>query len=678
MTPPVTRPNRSRRAAAAAVVAGTLALNACFTEDPLPDVNHPVESGPCVDVPVGVRAQADSLVNSGNREMVGNFQYWFDSNDWWAAKGRTPEAALSSYEKALALAPGHCQAKFGRAMASASLITQDKRMDDFIRKLETADRAAGEDIGLAKKGSFSAVFKTTPDQGPTVVAKLYFLMNQVDQPTVKKAQTLIEAAIMPRLDSTIAALEAILEYRMFAVRFDVDGRTYEIDHSEIGPGLAGLKVAKAWLTVVAGYNLDYTPAEGYDLGGTFPSADMKDFDHLTPDHTRALDHVTGLFKAGSPFTRQKPSWKARIHAIPDLLLEAVGDAQKGLESSIAEARNGDSQTFDVWRAGTGEDDDIDTADLRGAIQFLERSKKFLTGEAAVEFARGTRMVKVNLPRLFHVDGVQGMLPYFKFLPYAQWNDTAYSDTTWGPWLWSRDLVKEILSRSGYDPALVAGSRDGSWRVRVESVFGLEDTAGIRNPFRLVLSRLLLNSVTGFLNFNDTTLAEYIPDSADPCTIQYFRVLSARITAEDKVDAAPETAAAGGTATLSGCRMQGGQIEYIDHVITKFRGPFEFTDAQGRTTLTIPEMDATKDAKELKGKVTFSDPTFGGILPGMTNERFWDDVSALANSPGQRTRQCRDVEGPDGWTDWVCETSIPSNPSDLDYLVYYLYWMDRAF
>jgi hypothetical protein len=157
---------------------------------------------------------------------------------------------------------------------------------------------------------------------------------------------------------------------------------------------------------------------------------------------------------------------------------------------------------------------------------------------------------------------------------------------------------------------------------------------------------------------------------------YSRRLDARIDASGKV--VLSEASNSGTASLAACRAGGNGIEFIQWVDAETRGPIEFVDAKGNTTLTIPQMDDIDDPKQLKGKVGFADPTFGGILPGMTNDRFWDDLSALANSPGQRTHRCQDVEGPDGWVEYRCETSIPPNPSDLDYLVYYLYWLDRGF
>src|SRR5690606_25919155 len=107
-----------------------------------------------------------------------------------------------------------------------------------------------------------------------------------------------------------------------------------------------------------------------------------------------------------------------------------------------------------------------------------------------------------------------------------------------------------------------------------------------------------------------------------------------------------------------------------------RGPFRFTDKDGKTTLTIPEFDAIQDPVDLKGKLVFRDPTFGGILPGMTNDALWEHISAISNSGGSRVvRACEEYQTEDGWREYRCTSILPENPSDLDYLDYYLNWAD---
>jgi hypothetical protein len=658
--------------------AGALALTGCFLGEPEPEppIIPPYEGSPCVEVPAAARAKADSLVAAGNREMVDNFDYWFSRSDsWWEAKARSPQAALNRYDQALAVAPGHCQAVFGKAIASATMLTQDARMDDFIRKVEAAQDSDG-DVVLAKRASFAGLFRTRPEEAAPALVKLSASLKRVDGPSIKEAQALIEEVIMPKLDATIAALATVMDYQMFAVRFDVDGDTVEIDRGEVGPGLAGLKVAKAWLTVVAGYNIDPAPDESWDWYRTLEGIDDEDFDRLSPAQEDALDHLTGLFQVGSPFTRMKPAWKTRITAIPELLLSAVDDAQKGLESAIAEARSGDPQRHDVWRAGSGEDADVDTADLRGAIVFLERSKKYLHGEVPVEYFRGTQVVKVDFTRLFHVDGAQNLLPHFKFLPYAQWNDTVSADTSWGPWM-GEEAEGEIYARLGYDAAWLQEYHP-DWQVHI-----IDSLAwGGEFPQRVAARRVVLTrfgfDTTGTSN-NYLVLAAVDPDPANPCKSAMTRHYSLSRDPSNPDGYLLAASPSAGEFTLKACRVREGQAEYVSWIEADTRGPIEFTDKDGQVTLTIPDLEGIDKPLDLKGKIVFRDPTFGGVFPGQTNETFWQTVQTIADSPGDRVkRECRDIQREDGWWEYECTRELPSNPSDLDYLVYYLDWGEDVF
>lgn len=672
----------ARRASA---MLGALALSACFfgEDSPPPDTQKPIVISPCVDVPAGARAKADSLVAAGNAAMVGNFQFWFDESGGWSeAKTRSPQGALNSYDQALAAAPGHCQAIFGKAMASASMITQEKRMDDFIRKMEALDAPADGQAALDKKSSFAGVFKTSPEQAAPALVKLSAKLQKVDRPSVAEAQALIESVIMPKLDSTIAALETIMDYTMFAVRFDIDGDTVEIDRGEIGPGLAGLKIAKAWLTVVAGYNLDPAPGGDYEWYRTLGDIDMEDYDHLTLEQTRALDHLTGLFKTTSPFTRVKPAYAARIQGIPALLLSAVGDAQKGIESAIAEARSGDPQRFDIWRAGQGEDADADTNDLRGVIELLERSKKYLTGEVPVEYARGTRHFKVDFTRLFHIDGVQNLLPYFKFNEYSAWNDTVSADTNWNQGYLGEEAQKEILAKLGYGSFVPTYEYVGFYQnITVRDSFAFDSIGAFPGKVvarKVSLQRQETDPVTGMYKSTNTLLAVLKVDAAAPCTHSYNKYL--KIVQDPSNPKSANTVAdeSQGLITLSTCRVQNGVVEYAGWIDAETRGPIVFTDASGTETLGIQQFDEIDDPMDLNGKVVFRDPTFGGVLPGLTNQSFWEHVSALKDGPGDRViRECHQIEV-DGWWDEECTSTLPANPSDLDYLVHYLDWMDRIF
>jgi hypothetical protein len=558
--------------------------------------------------------------------------------------------AISFYDKALLAAPGHCQAVFGRAVASATMLTQDPQMDAFIQKAENSGPAPA-----AKIGSMAGLMKMSPDQAPQALLKVSGDLKQMDRPTVREAQDLIEKSIMPKLDSTIKAMETVLDYDMFAIRFSVDGDSVEIDRSEVGPGLAGLKVMKAFLTVVAGYEWEVARDGKYDWADTLSNLRMEDMDNLRPAQTQALDHLTGLFAQTSPFSKFRSGWREKVQGIPALLLSAVGDAQKGLSATIDEAKTGGSQEFDPWRAG-GADADVDTVDLRFAIETLERARKYLEGEVPVSYAKGSRTLKVNFPRLFQIDGVQGVLPYFKFLPYNQWNDTVSSDTSWESSYMSEDSRMEALRAMGL------GNRDmgNGWDLYINYFPGVD--TGVVSYYEY----------PGFSG--SKSIARITVDADDPCSFTYIKHYDMTGPASDAgIQWTPHESQ--GSFRIGLCREVGSHVEFASLQV-RTRGPIEFTNAAGAVTLTLPELEHAEGPLDLAGKIVFRDPTFGGIFPEVTNGNLWDHVESISHVKTRTKRTCDDTYDADGYQQWKCTRQLPQNPSDLDYLVFtLLYWGD---
>lgn len=644
-------PKRLTRAAALLLLpAASLLMNACVFGGEEEKKTTAPPSGPCVDVSGPALKTADSLVALGNEEMVSNFQYWSDQDgEWKEIKRRNPQAAINFYNQALLAAPGHCQAIFGRAVASATMLTQDPKMDAFIQKAENSGPGP-----VAKVGSMAGLMKLPPDQAPQALLKVSGELRLMDRPTVREAQELIEQSILPKLDSTIQAMETVLDYDLFAVRFSVDGDSVEIDRSEVGPGLAGLKVMKAFLTMVAAYEWEVAQDGKYDWADTLSELRMEDMDHLRPAQTQALDHLTGLFAQTSPFSKFRSGWREKVRAIPALLLSAVGDAQKGLRATIEEAKTGGSQQFDPWRAG-GVDADVDTVDLRLAIETLERARKYLEGEVPIAYAKGSRTLKVNFPRLFEIDGVQGMLPYFKFLPYNQWNDTVSSDTSWESDYISADARMETLRAMGL------GNREygNGWDMYMTYFPGVD------------------SGVVWYMDYSSssmsTTIAKFMVDADDPCAFTFVKHYDMAGPASDAgIQWTPHESQ--GSFRLSLCRDAGTHAEFAS-LRVRTRGPIEFTDAAGAVTLTLPELEKAEGPQEMAGKIVFRDPTFGGIFPEVTNGNFWEHVESISHVETRTERNCDYQTGADGYEMWKCTRKLPTNPSDLDYLVFTLYWGD---
>lgn len=649
-------PKRLTRAAALTLLpSAALLFNACVFGGEEEHKTTPPPTGPCVDVSGPALKKADSLVALGNEEMVSNFQYWSDQDgEWKEIRRRSPELAINYYDQALLAAPGHCQAIFARAVASATLLTQDPKMDAFIQKAENSGSSASPKIG-----SMAGLMKMSPDQAPQALLKVSSNLKQMDRPTVREAQDLIEQSIMPKLDATIQAMETVMDYQMFAIRFDVDGDSVEIDRSEVGPGLAGLKVMKAFLTVVAGYEWEVAVNGKYDWVDTLSDLQEADVDNLRPGQRQALDHLTGLFAQSSPFSKFRAGWREKVQGIPALLLGAVGDAQKGLQSTIDEAGVEHGQEYDPWRAG-GVGADVDTVDLRIAIEALERTRKYLQGEVPISYAKGSRTLKVNFPRLFQIDGLQGVMPYFKFLPYENWNDTVSSDTSWESSYMSEDSRKEAFRAMG----LGTRTWGNDWDMYISYSPSFADT-GVVNYYDY-------SSSSGMSQTKQ--IATIRVDADDPCSFTYVKHYDMVGTPTDApIQWAPHESQ--GSFRLSLCRDLGGGTQFAS-LRVRTRGPIEFTNAAGATTLTVPELNNIDGPLDLAGKVVFRDPTFGGIFPDLTNGNIWDYVESFNQVDTRTRRDCGYAEDdPFGYGEWKCTRSLPENPSDLDYFVFALYWGD---
>lgn len=672
-----------------AFAVGAAILSGCvFSGDPVPTTktDKPIVVTACADLAPAQKKTADSLVELATAKMTADMEYMFSDtvNDWASAKARNPNAALQLYDQALKVAPGHCGATFGRAVASSMMVTQDPKLDAFVSKAEDANNAdnAGNGNAIPKVGSARGLFKLAPDQAAPVLLKLSSDLSSVDYPTVTEFQALVESTLMPKVDSTIAALEQALAYDNFAFEFTTkDDRTIQLDQGEIGPMLAGLKVVKAWLTIAVGYQWELAVNGKYDWMDTINDIRTENFDHLRPGQTAALDQATGLFKTNSLFSKIKPAWKAKVNGIPTLLLSAIDNAQKGLRYSIAEAGKSTGQENDLYVVGTGPEADVDPADLQQAVDLLEHGRMYLTGEVAVTYNKGIRTLKVNFAKIFEIDGIQGKLPYFKFRPYTEWNDTVSADTSWSSEMYG-DARNELLGKLGYDPdkdymiylrSSGNNSNNDSLEIVVPSWGGLKDT--------------MINGIHTYTNAGDTILATAVRNPDAPCTYSYNKSFNRELIPGGSVKdpfnpisysspfrSVPTTAS--GTITLSLCRETPTGVEYVQYMDVKTKGPIYFTNPAGTLTVDVADLDKySDDIPALETKIIFPDPTFSGVFPELTQANIWNVINSLKTVEPRAKQICDEVITPDGYYTNNCRMVKVSDPSDLDLLISTSYLMN---
>jgi len=221
-----------------------------------------------------------------------------------------------------------------------------------------------------------------------------------------------------------------MSYKEFAFRFERDGRTYEIDRGEVGPALAALEIAKAYVIFFLAHECEVAKDGNYEWARTLSNIEDEDFDNLSAEQTAALDHLVGFFKTGSLFSTIKPAYQTAYTSIPAILDSAISHTQEGFRYGISESKMGLlTQSNDIYVVGDGVKADVTAKSLQDAIDYLERARKYLRGPVTVAYNKGKDTLIFDVTRFFSiVDGYQDLLPYHTINPYSTWNDPMVIDT----------------------------------------------------------------------------------------------------------------------------------------------------------------------------------------------------------------------------------------------------------
>lgn len=629
---------------------------------PLPTVST------CGDVTTAQAKIGDSLVAEANKLMGDEIQTMADNADtggWEGVKGSGPKKALALYNEALAKAPGHCAAVFGKAVASAMMVVDDPKLNDFMNKIDSGDGSQ-----VVAKRAYS-LFKASPKEGMMAVYKTQARMETYRGPTVVDMQNFLETTVLPRIDSSIAYLETVFKQNSFSFKIEQDnGNFVELDKGEIGPMLAGAKVVKAWVIAAIAHDMSDIVVNGtYDW--TEPLDNLGDsdaeWDNLSTAQKSALDRIVGLTKKGSKFTSIKAAWQADYQNIPNLLLSAIGNVQDALRFGLSETKA--SQENDPYSIGSFENADLDPTDVNKAINDLEQVKKYLTGPVEISYANGSKKFNIDIRKVFQrTQGLQAFLPYHEILPYEEWNDIVSADTQWSliNQYFPSEMRSEIIADMGLDKQ--------DWSIGLK----VEDDIIIMTAYSFFQ---VIDSSTGLVmytsGFEDTIAVLSLASVSSPCRFSYTQGATRElVNGEYSTIMLPEQK--NGSIVVSTCKINNGYMYGVDYTDIMTKGPFEFTDQNGLTTLTIPHMDNIDGPLDLKNKVIFPDPTFGGVFPSFTNANIWDYVASLDQiEPAEVSYQCRDeftnelLPVSDYRNGIKCEVIMPNrNLSDLDRLIYW--------
>lgn len=651
----------------ASAAIGLLALSSCslVSEEPSNDSASygPIIITACSEVH---DASADSTVAAANQMLQASLKDMGNAmNDgtWSDMQASAPKAATEAYQSVLAKYPGHCGAQFGQAIATLANLVTNPELDEIVDSLNPGDSSSE---------SYDSYLDEASLERPMALIKLAQATNSAEPLTVERVQA-VGVKLLPSVDSAIAMLNNVMAQADFMAEFDItrdDGsiKRIQADKGEVGPGLAMLKYIKAMLLTMVAVQAEVALNGNYDWIETLDGIENSSFDHLTASQTEALDHLVSLTQKNSPFLTIREEFQDAFAGIPALLESAIVDLQNGLQYGVDEAAKGwpGTQENDIYVVGNWADADLDPADLTQAIGDLERTKKYLKGEVTVTWSNGAFSLVVDVPKFFQItDGYQDYLPYHKVLPYSQWNDTLSADTTWDTYLAFYREPMESIFASKVSMAVFGTPQ----KIFSTSYLYATDESAVSLGVSLATENPGGSADAYEFEFENGRIA-YI-GHAGSCTLHV--VLPPEITVQ-KV-------------TLDqACRMNTyGQAEFINNINAVIRGPFQFTDADGKPTFGEKQFEEIDNLYETHGwigfsnKIIFPDPTFGGVFPKLTQASIWTTLASLNNIHARSACKVGNetVTYVDGYSyeiesycDSYGEKVMPENPSDLDVLHYY--------
>ena len=407
------------------------------------------------------------------------------------------------------------------------------------------------------------------------------------------------AAAIPSVDSAIIYMKNIVNDDKFICHYKYEDKTYELDRGEFAPALSSLYLIKALLTFEASLNLDFSANGNYDWLN-----EQAEKEQLTKS---TADQIIALMDKGSSFTTVHKNWKTRYKDIPNLLDSAVQYVQVGLQYGIDESKQGTAtQLNDPYIVGDGEMADVSSHDFQKAIDSLEYYRQKIHTGVTVTLPAGSK-ITINLAKFFDVtDGWQDFLPYHKFNDYEQWF-TPVDGFYWGDdpeYTYAEDELERIIGE------------------QMNKVYKSPDT--YVDFYNGSSTKVCID-----VKAKDGYLDDCYKVSVDNCVITFGERSS---YGDDVTKFAPTT-----IKLNSGvCKTENGESLFATPYRKRVSNVFYFTDARGNKTISLqglangkvnPQTQRARDYSldEIKQFIIFPDATFGGILPGMTNEKLWNIV-----------------------------------------------------
>lgn len=498
----------------------------------------------------------------------------------------------NTFKEVLSIYPGNCEAQLGYAVSIITDLLNNNEVKGFIDSVTNKQKFADLDVEDFNK----------------------YLINADGTKMTVQLQKAVASAI-PSVDSAIIFMKNIVADGNFTCSYTFEDETYELDRGEFAPTLAALYVTKSILTMAASLNIDFSYNGNYDWLNDF-------YENMNQDSiaNETKNIIENLLSKSSSFSTVYDDWKNLYRNIPNLLDSAISYVQIGLQYGIDESKIGfATQMHDPYVVGDGEMSDVSASDFQKAIDSLEYYRKALTTGVEITLPAGTKLM-VNLGKFFEItDGWQDYFPYHKVNDVSTWLIPEEGNFYWG----------ERLNYHSYTNHYIENLIERTYKNQIENLdYVWADIDYWYNKDSVVLE------VEVELK-NDDYYYDFFNIAIDNCTISFTKTESPYYyyrTSEDAPIKALDPIKLGSDF----CKVESG----ITLFTQSFKYPKEnyitFTDANGNKTISWQSLktghivnEKLEDYKidDLKSLIIFPDITFGGILPGMTVDAFWETLKA---------------------------------------------------
>ena len=537
-------------------------------------------------------------------------------------------SSLNDFKNLLSETSGYCNGYIGKGIVYGLKGANQSDFKSFINQFELAN-----DLSLdwkTKDGLYEGLYKLihTTSTGSD--------LNWAD------FQSVVATDVYPQLDSAISYLSSGYNSASNVFSFSAEGNTINIDRSDIGPALGMLEIYKAVATVILSRTADANLDDSKEWQSVIEGLKEDDFTALSESQTAAINHSISLIEGENKFLGLNGDWSERLAAVPSLLESALEHVKGGFEYGISQYSNSDLQEGNPYRVGPQED--VSPTSLEFSMARIEDIILDLTTEKELSLD-GDNTTRMNISKYFAIENLTSLAPYLKVNESSTWNNNSSFDTTFTENFPSDDAAEQAVAALG----IITGGN---------AIFSLPDASGA-DSIAWKISRLNPDAPT------NNVVVGYIK--------------AARLGTCD-FDARKEGSDTWTNLSIEDCKLEGEVPQFIQHVSAGKSAAFVFTNVTGVTTFD-PGNQSFKDIEDLKGKITFPDPTMGGVFPDLTNDNIWETVSQLEEGfeDAQYDKGCSS-EGSlySGIGYEVCREGsplFPTNPGDISYLSYLIRWIN---